>query len=53
MKHRIWADNVKKVIALKDMDDNFLAKKVYNEQILLGWKGLVNEIAEIWSTDHS
>ena len=49
MRHRIWAEKVKMVMALKDMDDDFLAKKVYEEQIKQGWKGLAEEVTNICS----
>ena len=47
MRHRIWAEKVEMVIALKDMNDDFLVKKVYDEQIRQGWRGLAEEVTKI------
>ena len=34
---RIWAEKVKMVIALRVMDERFLARQVYDEQVKQGW----------------
>ena len=47
MRLRIWAEKVKMVIALRVMDERFLARQVYDEQVKQGWPGLSREVAEI------
>ena len=47
MRLRIWAEKVKMVIALRGMDERFLARQVYNEQVRQEWPGLAREVAEI------
>ena len=47
MKLRIWASKVKMVMALRMMDKEFLARQIYDEQVMQGWPGLSREVAEI------
>merc|ERR1712016_22186 len=47
MKLRIWKEKVMLVLHIRSLDDNTLAKKIYNQQVEEGWPGLAKETKEI------
>ena len=47
MKHRIWEEKVRMVMAIKEMGPEFLARRVFEEQLRQGFPGLSQEVATI------
>ena len=47
MRHLIWKEKLNLVAALRKLDDNTLAKEVFNSQLELGLPGLVKEAQDI------
>ena len=47
MKLRIWKEKVMLVLHIRSLDDNTLAKKIYNQQVEENWPGLAKETKEI------
>ena len=47
MKLRIWREKLMFVLHLRSLDDETLAKKIYNQQVEKGWPGLAKETKEI------
>ena len=44
MKHRIWIEKVRMVMAIQKLDDKALASVIYREQLSQGWPGLAREV---------
>ena len=47
MKLRIWKEKVMLVLHIRSLNDNTLAKKIYEQQVEEGWPGLAKETKEI------
>ena len=47
MSHRIWLEKLNLVAALRKLDNNTLAKEVFNSQLELGLPGLIQEAQDI------
>ena len=47
MKHRIWEEKIRMVMAIKEMGPSFLARMVYEEQLRQGFPGLAQEVTAI------
>ena len=47
MQYRIWLEKLNLVAALRKLDENTLAKQVFNDQLELGLPGLVKEVQVI------
>jgi hypothetical protein len=47
MKHRIWEEKVRMVMAIKEMGPEFLARRVLEMQLRQGFPGLSREVATI------
>ena len=47
MRFRIFQEKVLLVLAIKEQEDNCLAKEVLQEQVRMGWPGLAQEVQKI------
>ena len=47
IKHRIWEEKIRMIMAIKEMGPNFLARQVYEEQLRQGFPGLAQEVTMI------
>ena len=47
MKWRIWEQKLLLVKAIRQLEDNVLAKEVFNQQLEMGWPGLAREATKI------
>ena len=47
MKLRIWKEKLNLVLHIRSLNDETLAKKIYNEQRKQGWPGLAKETKNI------
>ena len=47
MKWRIWEQKLLLVKAIRQLEDNVLAKEVFDQQLEMGWPGLNKEATEI------
>ena len=47
MKHRVWFEKLRMVIALQKLEGKALAKQIYLEQKRQGWPGLISETSAI------
>ena len=47
IRHRIWKEKLNLVTALRKLDNNTLAKEVFNSHLELGLPGLIKEAQDI------